>query len=307
MSDKTEQGNQEPNIDAMSLEELEAHIQAQGSTEDNPTETPSPKDNESEEKPSEEQAETTDSTESTEETTEDKPKEVDLKKQLEQKENQFKELQRQFTKDRQEMKLIKEQLEVLKSVAKPQAKEEGEVDPLEELRKTNVEAAELLDKVIAHRMKSLRAEYQKQLDERLKPTENSLAEASVNQNKEAFNNEVSNFLKSDLAELETEVVKVLESDLDTWTAEIVSNPKAFQKVLQQVIVNNLDKVAELKLKAKQASKHSNKNEKINAQPESKSKGSTPSSKELTDEQIKKMSYAELEKLRESGGLPVLDE
>lgn len=310
---KAEQASETPEVKdtkSMSLDELRQHIlnnpETEDKSEDASNKTEEQESTEDDDKSStEEQPEETVEQESTEEAdksvTEDNPEnqveESETKKQLEQTLANYKELQRQFTQDRQEMKAMKEKLAILESLKKPESAQES---ALEALKKTNPEGAAVLEKAFAEQRAALQAEFEAKLKEHVQPLKDGIETSVVVENVKQFQTKVDDFLKGEFKELEQEVTKVINSNKEHYEALIKSDPNAFDHIWKEVAINNLDKVAELKAKAKKAINK----EKVNAIPGSKSKSSAPASGELTPEKLKNMSFDEVEKLRKKGAFQV---
>lgn len=276
-------------------ESVEPSKEVKEVTETNSTETTEVVEGEQSEEVTE-----TDSTVTDETVTTEQPAEIKkLQDALAAKEQQFKELQGQFTKDRQEMAKLNAKFDVLMSLQKTPA--EGETtNPMDALKEVNPEAATLFEKLF----KAQEEKLTKQLSEKTDKLEADRSTEIVQRNVAAFQTEVETFLKGDLAPLEAEIAAVIDSDIVGWTKKIHESPNAFKEVYEAVVAKNLDKVVELKSKAK---KPSNTKEKINAQPESKTKTTTKTVVDATPEQLKKMTFDEVEALRKKGGLPMKSE
>lgn len=306
---KTDSGAEKKDFKSLSLSEMETELNK--ASEEVQSETDATDDSVD----SEEESEETESTE-TEEVTEDEETEdqasedaseevVDEKSTSKDKAKSdktdksfdvnkaYKELQAEFTRRNQESKkrdelLSKLQAEVesLKKPAQSDAEKAIE-NKFAQLKKNNPKATAFLDEL----QQAVTEVVQSQLQEKIAPIEERVTLRTRQENVEKFDRDIESFKSSELKELEPEILAVYNSEPNFWQRVIFDNNNAFEQLLNKVILANLDKVAELKGRKKQADPVSSKKKIIEKAQVGKPSGAT---KEVPTKEFKKLSLAEME-------------
>lgn len=189
----------------------------------------------------------------------------------------YKSLQAEFTRRSQAEK------------AKDKSTDKTQTSKLARLKETNPETAELLESIIDERV-----------SEKVKPIEEERAIYRKRQNIATFDSAVKDFKKSDLAELEPQVMEVFNENPKYWVSALEEDPNTFSYLLKEALLRDViggkRKVVEIVSKKK--------NEKIVAETQKNivdesgvlTKGKTSAVVVPDVDKIKKMSLQELSKL-----------
>jgi hypothetical protein len=320
---KPEQSQTET-VDAskMSLEELKNHInsevakteakstenpaeKSEKSEEDSKTEEPVKKETQGKEQSSEEKKEVTSETE----TPSDKQKEKKEDAKPLDYEKSYKELQRKFTQNNQASKAqideLNQKLADLTALVKGKTSSTTEEKSIiDDIRAKSPETAQLFERF----RDELQAKYEKSFEEKLQtelaPLKSEISVSKESDNAGKFTQGLENFMKSDLAVYEPDLIDILNEKFESQEAlekAVRKDPSIFSEVKKELASRILDGTVETK--AKKAASKSSKEEKIakkkeeieNSETVRKPKSSAPVDAELTVEASKKIPLADLRK------------
>ena len=151
-------------------------------------------------------------------------------------ERQYKELQAEFTRTRQEIAELKKQGASKQEQQKVESK-------LAQIRKENPEAATIFDE--------LKEEVREELRKEIKPIEERVVLRTKRENVESFSKAAKTFKESELAELQPELDKIIDEvsgSEEQFYSNIEENPGFFDYVLSVLKHRHFDKVKEIILR-----------------------------------------------------------
>lgn len=209
-------------------------------------------------------------------------------------EKAYKELQAEFTRRSQKIKDLEERLDTIKSQSDKVTNKEDEGDKkpsrLAQLRKKDPEAAALLEEIIQEQVES-------RIQDRIRPVEEQVTLRTRRENANKFAQAISEFQKSELAPLETELLAIYNENPDKWQRIIWDSEDAFEQLKKELIYKHLDKVADLKAKkVKESQSSTMKKERLEkSQVGTKTKVTNPPKDVVSVDDFKRLSLEEMEK------------
>ena len=200
-------------------------------------------------------------------------------------ERQYKELQAEFTRTRQEIAELKKQGASKSEQQKVESK-------LAQIRKENPEAATIFDE--------LKQEVREELRKEMKPIEERVVLRAKRENIESFTKAAEDFKKSELSELQPELDKILHEVSGTdeqLYGNIEDNPGFFDYAMSVLMYRHRDKVKEIILKNASKTSKPNITAEIKGNPALRKSGaSTVAGKSVASKEdaMKNFSLEELE-------------
>lgn len=204
----------------------------------------------------------------------------------------YENLQPAFTK-------ISQELSELRKSGAPKAEQAKVESKLAQIRKENPEAATIFDE--------LKNEVREELRKEIKPIEERVVLRTKRENIESFSKAAEDFKKSEYAELQPELDKILHEvsgDDEHLYSNIEDNPGFFEYAMSVLMYRHRDKVKEIILKSSSKTSKPDITAEIKGNPALRKSGaSTVAGKSVTTlEDARKLSKADLESL-----IPTLDE
>jgi len=287
-----------------STEEKE-DVSKEDQTSEDKDESSEEEDEETEEEDKSE-SESTDSTKDKEtEETEDNQTKDSLEDRFSKLEKSNKALQAEFTRRSQKIKKLEQENTDLKSNKKVDSKsEQVQSRILEQLKEKNPDAAKIFEEF----GKELMEQMQNKLGKDVEKLKSTLSKNEQNTNIEHFNSQLTEFLSSSLAGLETEFNVLLDERFPTnedLITEASKNPRLFEDLKKDVINDNLEKAAGLLSRKKSIVKEKKNKDRDKEIADSKGSGKSRTSVKTKDnldlKEFKKLSMDKQEKiLREHG-------
>lgn len=203
-------------------------------------------------------------------------------------EKNYKELQAEFTRRSQKLKEYEDNAS--KSTESKENKVPEKESRLAQLRKKDPEAANALEQII-------REEAEKIVSERVKPVEEQVTLRRRQENASKFSKASEDFKTSALAELEPQLVDIINENPSEWQRVIWEDENAFDKLLKELRSRHTIEVADLLRKAdKSANASSTKKERLkDSQVGTKTKVTQPTKDVMSSDEFRKLSAAEMEK------------
>jgi predicted phage tail protein len=215
-------------------------------------------------------------------------KEESLEERFAKLEKANKELQAEFTRRSQRLKELEGQLADKEVHREPEQKSDKKESKLDALRKKNPEAAKLMEDIIEEKVSE-------RLKTDLQPLEEKVVLRTRQDNVAAFNRKSEEFLKSELAPLEADIMTVYSENPIEWQRIIFESPDAFDLLKKEVIYRNFDKAAALKAGKGKISSQSDKKEVESATVGKKSKSTKKTIDPMDIKEFSKLSVEEMEK------------
>jgi len=216
----------------------------------------------------------------------------------------YKSLESEFTRRSQKLKKLEGENEALISrLDRLEKTVQGDTDKddevkqsiIDEMKEKNPEAAKLFQMFGNELFERMQQELQKELD----PLKQDAQQSKTEGNAEKFSADIDAFLESDLKELEPEISEYITANEEAVKELVRVTPDAFKQIKERVILDNLDRVSELRSKSEKDTKSTKKkNRAKNIENASVGQGSTKSSnssKGMTDDEFKSLSLEEMEK------------
>ena len=224
-------------------------------------------------------------------------KEESLEDRFSKLEKNYKALESEFTKRSQRLKDLERQLAENKSEKSPEndtkavRSSDDESDPeLAQLKQKDPKAYEALNKMIDRIV-------DRRVTEKVKPVEEQVTLRKRQDNANKFNKAVEEFTKSNLAELEPQIVDIINENPAEWQRTIWESDNAFEMLKKELFYRHTDKVARLMSQAeKSANAKTEKQERLkDSKVGTKTKVTQPTKDVMSVDEFKKLSLAEMEK------------